>query len=240
MPEMLFYQKAVPLNSNVHRHVRITPLERYSFAAATNSVPLVNIEFAEACKEYPIVFVKGSDGEFMPVVLTGLREQENLFVDDTGRWEARYIPAFVRCYPFLTYMAEQQQVMVCIDETADCLHQTEGMALFVNGKPSPYLSQKLSLLQEYQNQIGLTQQLSRQLVSHDLLVEANFEARLNNGQSFALSGGYIVDEKRLRALDEHQAMPLFTGGFMGQIYAHLISMGNLQRLLDRMSLRQNP
>ncbi len=37
----------------------------------------------------------------MPAVLLGIRDQENLYVDDNGAWNAKYIPAFVRRYPFV-------------------------------------------------------------------------------------------------------------------------------------------
>jgi len=238
MTEMLFYQRAVPLDSNVHRNLRIKPESGFGFAAKTNSVPLVSVEFAEAAKEYPIVFVKASDGAFMPVALTGLRENENLFVDAAGKWQASYVPAFVRRYPFVPSLTTEKRLMVCVDEVAECLNRPEGMALFVNGKPSPYLAQTLDLLQEYQNQIPATQGLSSRLAQFGLLVPTSVEAKPVTGGSFALAGGHVVDEKRLRTLNKVKVLQLFNGGLLALIYAHLISLGNFQKLLDRLATRE--
>jgi len=237
MTEMLFYQKVIPLDSNAHRNLRIKPESGFAFAAKTNSIPLVSVEFAEAAKEYPVIFVKGSDDAFMPVALTGLRENENLFVDATGKWQANYVPAFVRRYPFVTSVAAEKQLMVCVDEVAECLKRPDGMALFVNGKPSPYLAQALALLQEYQNHIPLTQELSNRLAEFGLLMPTNIEAKMATGGNFGLVGGYIVDEKRLRALNKVKALQLFNSGMLALIYAHLISLGNFQKLLDRLAMR---
>jgi hypothetical protein len=37
----------------------------------------------------------------MPVVLLGMRDKENLYVNESNQWEAKYIPAFIRRYPFV-------------------------------------------------------------------------------------------------------------------------------------------
>lgn len=70
------------------------------FAGETNSVILAGVEFSEAAKEYPIVFTQAGD-KVVPVALLGLRNEENLFVDGKGGWDGRYIPSFVRRYPFI-------------------------------------------------------------------------------------------------------------------------------------------
>ena len=45
---------------------------------------------------------------------------KNLFVDESGQWTARYTPAFIRFYPFVPAISQEQdeQMTVCIDETA--------------------------------------------------------------------------------------------------------------------------
>tara|TARA_B110000116_G_scaffold40719_1_gene33086 strand:+ start:3180 stop:3518 length:339 start_codon:yes stop_codon:yes gene_type:complete len=64
------------------------------FAGKTNSVILAGVEFSEAAKEYAIVFTQAGD-KVVPVAMLGLRNEENLFVDDKGDWVGRYIPSFV-------------------------------------------------------------------------------------------------------------------------------------------------
>jgi len=52
-----------------------------------------------------------------------------------------------------------------------------------------------------------------------------------------LQGFAVVDEKRLTALDDKQLGELMRTGYLGWIYAHLISLGNVHRLSKRFELR---
>jgi hypothetical protein len=65
-------------------------------------------------------------GRPVPAVLLGLREAENLFVDRDGKWDARYVPAFVRRYPFVPGKGPQGELLVCIDEASSCFDAAEG------------------------------------------------------------------------------------------------------------------
>jgi hypothetical protein len=237
MADLIFYQKVVSLNSQVHKDLRLSPQAGFPFAAKTNSVPLVAVELADAGREYPIAFVKGSDGVFLPVALLGLRENENLFVSAEGKWDARYIPAFVRRYPFVPAEAGNGEVVICIDEAAECLDRQEGELLFDGDKPGPLLQNMLNLMRDYQAQALRTQEFSRHLQENDLLVESNAQAQLPDGSTFRLNGLFVVDEKRLQALDKEKAHALFASGELGLIYAHLMSLGNLQRLVEKLGAR---
>ena len=238
MAELIFYDKVVSLNSETHKDLRIKPQSGYGYAAKTNSVPLVALEFADAGRDYPIAFVKSGDGAFLPVALLGLRENENLFVADDGRWDARYIPAFVRRYPFVPADVGQGEVVICIDEAAQCLSRDKGNLIFEGGKPGPHLENMLALMRDYQAQAQRTQEFSKRLQDSDLLVESNAQAQLPDGSSFRLNGLFVVDEKRLQGLDKDKAYALFTTGELGLIYAHLLSLGNLQRLVEKLGARQ--
>nr|MCH9819506.1 SapC family protein [Gammaproteobacteria bacterium] len=101
MPEMLFYEKPVPLSNITHADWKLDRSElRYEFADKINSVVLAGIEFVEASKDYPIVFAKAGE-EDVPVALLGLRATGNLYLDAKGHWlPDHYVPAFVRRYPF--------------------------------------------------------------------------------------------------------------------------------------------
>lgn len=237
MADLIFYDKVVSLNSETHKDLRIKPLTGFAYAAHTNSVPLVAVEFGDAGREYPITFVKASDGMFLPVAILGLRENENLFVDAQGKWDARYLPAFVRRYPFVPADVGQEEVVICFDENAPCFSREEGDLLFQDGKPTPVMENMLNLMREYQTQALRTQDFCKHLQEYDLLVESNAQAQLPDGSTFRLNGLYSVDEQRLQKLDKDQVHALFSTGELGLIYAHLLSLGNLQRLMERLGGR---
>ena len=107
------------------------------FAGETNSVILAGVEFSEAAKEYPIVFTQAGD-KVVPVAMLGLRNEENLFVDDKGGWDGRYIPSFVRRYPFvLAETGETGQQAVCIDDAYEGFNDDEGEPLFAGEETTP-------------------------------------------------------------------------------------------------------
>lgn len=239
MAEMMFYERVVALSDQVHAQLKVRPASSFSYAARTNSVPVLGGEMFECAREYPIVFARGQGGP-LPAVLLGLRENENLFVDRAGKWDARYVPAFVRRYPFVPATGVQGELLVCIDEASPCFSTTEGEALFAEGKPTPQLDHALKFLREFHQAATTTEQLGRRLDDLDLLRQADSLAQMKDGQQFRLNGLHVVDEARLRALDKDIIQELFANGSLAAIYAHLISLGNLAGLVDRLSRRDTP
>jgi hypothetical protein len=73
-----------------------------------------------------------------------------------------------------------------------------------------------------------------------LLRQADSVAQLKDGSQFRLNGLSVVDEAKLRALDKEAVQELFANGSLAVIYAHLISLGNLAVLVDRLSRRGKP
>ncbi|MDO8788376.1 MAG: SapC family protein [Sulfuritalea sp.] len=237
MSEMMFYERVVALSDQTHADLKVRPATSFAYAAKTNSVPLLASEFFEAAREYPIVFAQGEAGP-VPAALLGLRENENLYVDSAGKWDARYVPAFVRRYPFVPGKGAQGELLVCIDEASQCFDAKEGEALFVAGKPSAQLEHAMKFLTEFHQAAGATELLGRRVQELGLLRQADSLAQLNDGSQFRLNGLNVVDEARLRELDRDTVQELFANGTLAVIYAHLMSLGNLGALVDRLSLRR--
>lgn len=236
MPEMMFYERVVALNDKTHAHLRVRPAKNFAHAAKINAVPLLAGEFFEAAREYPIVFVSGETGP-VPAALLGLREAENLYVDAAGKWDARYVPAFVRRYPFVPGKGANGELLVCIDEASSCFDASEGEPLFAEGKPSAQLAHAMKFLNEFHQATAATELLGRRLLELGLLRQADSLAQLNDGSQFRLNGLNVVDEAKLRALDRDVVQELFASGALAVIHAHLISLGNLGVLVDRLTGR---
>ena len=236
MSEMIFYERVVALNDQTHARLRVRPASSFAYAARTNSVPLLSSEFFECAREYPIVFARGEAGP-VAAALLGLREAENLYVDKDGTWDARYVPAFVRRYPFVPGKGAQGELLVCIDEASECFDAREGEPLFLEGKPSPQLEHAMKFLAEFHQGAATTELLGRRLQDLGLLRQSDSLAQLNDGTQFRLNGLNVVDESKLRALDRDIVQELFVSGGLAVIYAHLMSLGNLGALVDRLSKR---
>lgn len=241
MSDAIYYEKPVLLNRDKHRHRKIVPSTGFGFARKANSLYLAGVEFNEACKEYAIVFTRLGGGRVVPVAMLGLRSRENLFVDDNEQWAGQYLPAFVRRYPFVLADLPGDQMGVCIDEAFTGLNDQEGEALFdAQGNDTAFLRNAVDFLQEYQKEYLRTEAFCRRLQEAGLLMEMNARADLVDGRSFTVSSLMVVDEKRLAALPDAQALALFRSGDLHLVSMHLLSLSNMRTLVDRMAQRQSP
>lgn len=236
MSGTMYYQRPVLLNREIHRQRRVKPSAGFGFARRSNSIPVAGAEFTEACKEYAIVFAR-QGARIAPAAMTGLRAGENLFVDAQDRWTAAYVPAFVRRYPFV--LAELgDQMGACVDEGFAGVNDEEGEPLFdEQGNNTPFLQNALDFLQRYQQEQLATEQFCKRLEDAGLLTEMSARADLVDGRSFTVAGLMVADEKKLAALSDEVVLPLFRSGGMHLVSMHLLSLSNLQRLVDRMARR---
>ena len=79
--QLLIYKTAVPISTARHRDLSVESGASYAFSGEINSVPVMAVEFPAAASEYAIVFA-GAEGEVMPAVILGMRDQENLYLSD--------------------------------------------------------------------------------------------------------------------------------------------------------------
>ncbi|MGN6328700.1 MAG: SapC family protein [Rhodanobacter sp.] len=243
MAEVLFYERPVPLNRNAHKDLRLKPLESLKFAISAHSVPLTGAEFAVAARDMMIVFGGKTIAEAGPLAVLGLRENENLYVDAEGRWERdAYIPAFVRRYPFVLAEkpagAEGDDFTVFLDEAYSGFNTSEGERLFKeDGSNSEMLTKAVGFLGEFQDQVARTKWFMEQLVKHDLLEPRSLRLE-KGGKTINLNGLFMVNEDKLRALDAATTQELLVSGAMGWIYAHLLSLVNIDRVAQRLSVRE--
>jgi hypothetical protein len=236
MAGVMFYEKPVLLNREAHKNKKIAPSSSFTFASKANSLYAAGVEFIEACKEYAIVFTQVGAGKIVPVVMLGLREGENLYISKDGKWNAGYVPAFVRRYPFVLAELEGQQMGVCIDEGYSGLNEKDGDALFDSkGNNTPFLQNALDFLNRYQVEYLRTDRFCERLKSMGLLMQMNAKADLFDGTSFTVNGLMVVDERKLLQLGDAQALEVFRSGELSWIYAHLVSLSNLNRLVDKLA-----
>ena len=249
MAEVLFYERPVPLNRTAHKDLRLKPIPNMKFALDAQSVPLTGVEFALAARDMPIVFAGNDIAAAGPVALLGLRQNENLFVDANGQWlPGAYVPAFVRRYPFV--LAEKpagqegDDFAVFLDEGYEGFNASEGDRLFnEDGSDTEMLTRAVGFLGEFQQHVARTRWFMDQLRKHDLLEPRNISMRKGgpdnqDGHVINLNGLFVVNEEKLRQLDEKTAHEFLREGVLGWIYAHLISMNNLDRLGQRLGERE--
>jgi hypothetical protein len=232
--QLLIYEKAVPVTKKRHGDTSIKAGTDYSFAKGVNSVPLMATEFELSSAEYAIVF-SGDGKDVMPAALLGIRDQENIYVDANGAWNAKYIPAFVRRYPFVFSSQDRTTFSLCIDEDFPGVNKKGvGERLFdAEGERTQYLQSVLGFLQAYQAQFEATRAFCQRLVDLNLLEAMQAQFRLRSGQRIALGGFMTVNRGRLRALPGDALSRLAASGDLDLIYAHLHSQRNFTPTAER-------
>ena len=235
----LFYKNVVPLNKEKHSKLFLAPIKDFKHTKDTNSVYIAAIEFPKAAKEYPIVFAKGAGDEIFPVVLLGLKDQDNLFLDKKGEWLANYIPAYVRRYPFILASSvnqENKEFAVCIDKGYEGFNtKKKGTQLFDDdGKESELLQNALKFLKEYQNHIRFTRAFCKNLDELGLLEPMQAKAEFKDGKTMALRGFMGISRDKLKALDPARLAEMVKQNYMDLVYAHLNSLDNIQNLIKKL------
>lgn len=233
--QLLIYERAVPLSSQRHKGWSVKTGADYAFARQVNSVPLVAVEFPHAAAEYSIVFA-GKDETMMPIAILGMRDNENLYLNETNGWKAKYIPAFIRRYPFVfSSNKDESTFTLCIDEEfAGCNQDGRGEHLFdADGERTQYLENVLRFVNDYQGQFRRTQIFCKKLQELDLLEPMQAQFTLNSGQQLRLAGFMAVNRDRLKNLPDDQIVALFKTDELELLYLHLQSMKNFNSMVEK-------
>lgn len=234
--QLLIYESAVPVSSARHRQVSVEPVAGYGFSAGINAVPLMAVEFQRAAAEYAIVFTAAGD-DVAPAVVLGIKGDQNLYLTDNAQWKAKYIPAFIRRYPFVfSTNSDGKTLTLCIDEAYPGLNKdNRGQRLFgEDGKPAPYVDAVLKFLQEYQAQFERTRQFCKRIKDLNLLEPMQAQVVTPKGGKLSLSGFLGVNRTKLRALSGESLATLAKTDELELLYLHMFSMRNFEEVKDRL------
>lgn len=230
MAELLFYNEPAFLNREVHKTLRFKASADYSFTEDVNSVPLTGIEFFEASRDMPVLFSRDNQGDFFPLALLSLMDKGHKHLGKAGSWSESYIPAFIRRYPF----ALTDEGTVCFDQQANQLANEEGEALFSeSGENTDTLNNIIQFLNDYDQQYKHTINYCKELKELDLLSPFNFQVLIEKDKPLRLEGLFAIDEKKLSSIPEDKVKVWFDSGWLAWTYAHLHSLGALNRLVKR-------
>jgi hypothetical protein len=232
--QMLIYETPIPVSHARHANASFEPSKDFAFAAALNAVPLMAVEFQRAAAEFAIVFAQvGAD--VLPAAVLGVRGEQNLYLSEDAQWRAKYVPAFIRRYPFVFSSSEDKQTLtLCIDETHPGFNREgRGQRLFGDdGKPTAYVEQVLKFLQEYQAHFERTRLFGKRLKENNLLEPMQALVTTPTGEKQTLSGFLAVQRDRLRTLSGEALSTLAKTDELELLYLHLYSMRNFNEVKD--------
>ena len=212
------------------------------FVQRGNAVPISLSEFRPVAHEYPIVFTSGDNGKsYAAVAVLGMTAGENLYCAD-GAWARdKYLPAYVRRYPFCmarvtVNKVERKDRLICVEKS--CIDEG-GAAMFdADGNPQGRWKDIERLLTEYEADLERSREMCTILADYGLLEGFTMQATLEKGgAAMQITGMHRVAEKSLEGLNAAQLKNLMRKGLLARIYVHLLSLDNFKHLLERKAQR---
>ncbi|WP_282057824.1 SapC family protein [Lentibacter algarum] len=222
------YASVSPINAGSHGDVAIKPATNLEFSRGINSIPVVAAEFPSAAQDMAIVFT-GDDDAMVPVALTGVKPNENAYLDGDGKWTGRYVPAFLRRYPFIFARSEPDTMTMCLDEAYSGINRDgRGERLFdADGNRTQYLENMLGFVTQYQRQHIVTQAFCKRLATLDLLEAATLNATDADGETRRLVGFQVIKRQKFKEIPDADLLTMFRSDELELCYLHMHSLQNL-------------
>lgn len=241
--QLLIYEEVVPVSKERHLNWSVSLGKNYNFARSVNAVPLMAVEFPKAAAEYSIVFTGNPEDDeiIMPVVILGFRNEQNLYLNEEGQWKAKYIPAFIRRYPFVFSNSNEGKIWtLCIDEEFQgCNQEGRGERFFDSqGEQTQYLNNVLQFLKDYQVQFERTRIFCHKLKELELLKPMQAIFTLKTGEQSLLGGFMAIDREKFKELTGEQLADLMRRDELELMFLHLQSMQNLNSMVEKIVLSQ--
>jgi len=216
----------------------VLPMKSYKFSKDLIFVPLLQNEVAKAAFDYPVLVAKTEEGCF-PVSLLSLRVNDNLFINGNGAWEKEfYVPSFMKTYPFIVSKPEwNQQSRVMYDKAYSGINkkQNDAIEIIKDAKLTQTGQKVMDKLKEHYANFEKTKQIFALIDDLGLLKEMDVKIlSKDTTQQHLFKGFYQVDADKLNKLDDENLLKLARSGILNLINFHLASLGNVQKLTNRL------
>ncbi len=238
-PQMpLLYKNPVAVSAQHHADVKVKRNRTFRYCANIHAVPVLAEEMPQLQNHYPLVFGPGPSAGVM--ALLGLRAGENLFIREDGTWAFNsQIPAYIGRYPFiLVEMPEDKRLVLIMEEDEEILVRGEGsegdLPLFKDGKGTKEGEDILNYCVAFNQSARQTQLFCEEVEKLGLLVDQRAEVVTPEGKQLSLSGFRVIDEQKFNELPDETFLEWRKRNWIGLVYAHFVSLGRWQNLIDRL------
>ncbi|KQM28549.1 MULTISPECIES: SapC family protein [unclassified Sphingomonas] len=226
----------VSLNNVDHHDLTVRVAHGADHGDAVNQVLLFPNEFEAAQRDYPILFRRDDRGGLYAVALLGLDPDDNLFLGDSGEWQASYVPAVRQRGPF---GRDRDSGGLTIDLSDPRVSRgDDGNPLYLpHGGTAPYLAHVEGVLDVIHEGQQINAPLFAAWQAADLLRPTNIELDLGDGQSCTITDILVVADDALDALTADQLAALHVSGALRAAFMASASLDNIPRLIDRRQQR---
>jgi len=239
--QVMFYRQPEPLSIDKHRGLGVKRVDRpFQFLLAAHVVPITVNEFGIAAGSFPVIFAGPNK---TPLAVMGARSGENVFVSPQGDVDPEvYLPAFARRYPFV-FAADQSgdRLVLCIDRAAPMIGENPEVPLFNGNEPSQYTSEAMEFCKEFERHRRTTENFLKLTTELNLFEQktVSLTNRKPDGteEQQTIAEYFAVDEDKLMNLPNDKFMQLKENGALGPIYAHMVSLLQWPKIIQRAMYR---
>ena len=218
-----------PLSKERHAGWSLDWKGRYGFARQFGFLPITLAEMPTAARSLPIFFVREAAG-LKPIVLLSVQKGDNHFVQADGTWDAGYVPAVLRQYPFIVGLVESQdQAVLCIDQAYSGFNREgRGSALFdESGEPAEVVRNALEFGRQLARAKAVTDRFCKVLLELDILAPVDLTMKGPAGKTADVRGLQTVSREKLKSLGSERAQDLLKTDMMETLFLQLHSLENL-------------
>jgi hypothetical protein len=167
-----------------------------------------------------------------PYAAVGLRQGENLFVNEEGSWTAGVpVPGYVRRYPFIHYVhPETGKFVLCVDMSPQVIVESDENPLFdADQNPTAVLTNAIEVCKAYGEEQARTEEFGAALAASGLLepreIIADDDRPNGSYTAWILDGPDLFNDMADDIFLEWRRR-----GWLAPIYAHLSSRTHWDRL----------
>ena len=233
--------KLTELSSSKHQQLKFAPGAEIAYGSKLHMLNIRVTEVPKMVANFPVFISKiDQSGDWSLSGVTSFVPGQNLFVENQ-KWDALYQPTSVRVYPLYLMKSPntENSYTTGIVEGSEGFTEDQGAALFDDkGNPSLELSEKQKLLEGSVKEDIQTYHFCQKLNELGLIKAVDLVLMFEELGPQVLKGLHTIDEEALQRLSAQQLEELNKMGYLGPIHGILMSIFQINQLVNRNNTRQ--
>ena len=231
--------KLVALSRQTHSGLCWRRPSNFRFAASDHLMPLGLREMQQAVLALPTGFIHLQD-RWLLIAIQGLRNGENLVVNESGDWLAAHLPNVYQGFPFHMARVDQEHYQVCVRQEFEFVRAadevpaeaTEWRRFFDDdGEREELLAGLMEKMQQHTNDLVAAERATARLAELELLKD--WEITFGNEDApMRVRGLCNIDHQRLAELDGEALAGLRDSGALYLAYTQPLSGHHLPLLVE--------
>ena len=225
----------IPLSKKEHSNYSFKELDNFENFKKRNLVPFCIAELTKVVTDYTFVFTKINDN-FTICILTGFTTDNNLYINDSGKWLGKYIPAVFRSIPFVFNLDEEKKSKnLCFIDEFKCVIEGENLdsdfsKIFNrDGEFSENFEKKLNFLRTFEFSNDETLKLCKELNDSGLIVEWPIKLKFTDAEK-EVTGLFKIDEEKFFNLGDDSINKLLSTKAIFLASGQIFSKNNLEKI----------